>query len=68
MFITLVQKVSFVVGCLYLVAVFLSALEAANLSHYLDVFVGTAIWVGLLAIFWHFTGVLKPVVHWFKGK
>lgn len=68
MFITLVQKVSFVVGCLYLVAVFLSTLQNINLSHYLDVFVGTPLWVGLLAIFWHFTGVLKPVLHWFKGK
>jgi len=30
--------------------------------------VGLLLTVGLTLLVWHFTGVLQPVINWFKGK
>lgn len=68
MFSTLIQKVSFVVGGLYLVVVVLSELMHLVSGNVSEAIVSTPILLGILAIFWHFTGVLKPVITWFKGK
>lgn len=63
------QRVGFVIGNVLLIVATLSALMHFAAANWIEGVFGTMVWYMLVALFWHLTGVLKPVATWIlRGK
>lgn len=60
------QRVCFAIGCFFLIVFALSGLEHFAKGNWIEGVFGTTLWYTLVAVFWHFTNVLNPVLNWLK--
>lgn len=68
MFTTVSQRVCFVIGFAILAWLAVAKIADYMNGNFHEALIGPLFVGGIVAIFWHFTGVLTPVIKWFKGK